>query len=250
MTKRCAVFWSLGLVLIGLYPVAQAYQSEEVGANANPPSYVDEGKYRNGILGQVAQPQPEGYDTGSRYGINGAWPTQVQPLANGAGRNQVQAYCSICHNTTYISMQPPLPGEKWAEIVHKMRDTFGAKLYIPDTMAQPIIEYLQAHYTPDTISGNSYGDIATHGEQVSKIIKAGHAKSSTCAGCHGANGIGISEEFPNLAGQKHKYLVKQLKAFRSGERKNPIMQVMVKNLSDQDIEQLAAWFASLSFTHK
>ncbi len=250
MIKKYVVLWSLGLALIGLYPIAQAYQSKDIGANANPPSYVDEGKYRYGSLGQITQPQPEGYDTSSRYGINGAWPTQVPLLANGVGKNLVQAYCSICHNTTYISMQPPLPAGKWTEIVHKMRYTFGAKAYIPDTMVQPITEYLQAHYTPDTIAKNSYDGIAIHRKKVSKIIRTGQEKSSTCANCHGTNGIGLSKEFPNLAGQKYKYLIKQLKAFRSGGRKGTIMSIMAKDLSDQDIEQLSSWFAHLPFTPK
>lgn len=77
-------------------------------------------------------------------------------------------------------------------------------------------------------------------------LAAGKTKASACIGCHGANGIGLSDEFPNLAGQKAAYLARQLKAFRSGERRNPTMQAMAKNLSDTDIEQLSAWFASLS----
>lgn len=79
-------------------------------------------------------------------------------------------------------------------------------------------------------------------------ITQGKDKAATCAGCHGADGIGLSEEFPNLAGQKAGYLARQLKAFRSGERKNPTMQAMAKSLKDQDIEQLSVWFASLSPT--
>lgn len=74
----------------------------------------------------------------------------------------------------------------------------------------------------------------------------GKEKSATCAGCHGANGIGLSSEYPNLAGQKEAYLVKQLKAFKSGTRVNPIMKVMAGTLSDSDIENLAAYFSGLT----
>lgn len=77
-------------------------------------------------------------------------------------------------------------------------------------------------------------------------LAAVQTKAATCTGCHGANGIGLSEEFPNLAGQKAGYLARQLKAFRSGERKDPTMQAMAKSLTDEDIEQLAGWYASLS----
>lgn len=74
---------------------------------------------------------------------------------------------------------------------------------------------------------------------------AGKAKSATCAGCHGANGISINPVWPNLAGQKAAYIVKQLKAFKAGSRKDPMMDSTAKALSDADIENLAAYFSSL-----
>ena len=74
---------------------------------------------------------------------------------------------------------------------------------------------------------------------------AGKTKAAMCAACHGANGISAADIWPNLAGQKAGYLVKQIKAFKSGERKDPSMAPMVANLSDQDIEDLAAYFSSL-----
>lgn len=74
----------------------------------------------------------------------------------------------------------------------------------------------------------------------------GKTKSGSCAGCHGGNGIGLSEEFPNLAGQKQAYLLKQLRAFKSGERSNPTMKAMAAGLSDTDMNDLAAYYSSLS----
>ena len=76
-------------------------------------------------------------------------------------------------------------------------------------------------------------------------IAAGKAKSATCAACHGANGISAIPMYPNLAGQKELYLVKQLKAFRDGTRKDPVMAPMAAPLSDADIANLSAYFASL-----
>jgi len=75
--------------------------------------------------------------------------------------------------------------------------------------------------------------------------EAGKAKASMCAGCHGPNGISANPLWPNLAGQQPGYLIKQLKAFRDGTRKDPMMEPMAKNLSDKDIEDLAAYFSSL-----
>ncbi|WP_298721293.1 cytochrome c [uncultured Oceanisphaera sp.] len=75
--------------------------------------------------------------------------------------------------------------------------------------------------------------------------EAGKAKSAVCAACHGAEGISAVEIYPNLAGQKAAYIVSQLKAFKAGERNNAIMAPMAMPLSDQDMEDLAAYYASL-----
>ncbi|MBL4763453.1 MAG: cytochrome c [Gammaproteobacteria bacterium] len=77
------------------------------------------------------------------------------------------------------------------------------------------------------------------------INAAGKAKSVTCAGCHGGAGISAVPMYPNLAGQKAQYVEKQLKAFRDGARKDPIMSSMAKPLSDEDIAGLAAFYESL-----
>ena len=74
---------------------------------------------------------------------------------------------------------------------------------------------------------------------------AGKARAAACASCHGAEGISANPLWPNLAGQKDAYLVKQLKAFRDGVRSDPMMSPMAKPLSDADIDNLAAYFSSL-----
>jgi cytochrome c553 len=74
---------------------------------------------------------------------------------------------------------------------------------------------------------------------------AGKTKAATCAACHGSNGIGASDTFPNLAGQHADYIVKQLQAFKSGDRKNPLMGPMAAPLSEQDMADLAAYFSGL-----
>ena len=76
-------------------------------------------------------------------------------------------------------------------------------------------------------------------------IAAGKAKASMCAGCHGADGMSLNNVWPNLAGQKAGYLVKQLKDFKSGARKDPMMAGMAKPLSDADIANISAYYASL-----
>ena len=76
-------------------------------------------------------------------------------------------------------------------------------------------------------------------------VAAGKAKSATCAGCHGAQGVSNNPLWPNLAGQQQGYLVKQLEAFREGTRSDPMFCPMAKPLSDTEIQNLAAYFSSL-----
>ncbi|MGI9265843.1 MAG: c-type cytochrome [Gammaproteobacteria bacterium] len=76
--------------------------------------------------------------------------------------------------------------------------------------------------------------------------EAGKAKAATCAACHGPTGVSGNPMWPNLAGQKEAYLVKQIKAFKDGVRTDPTMAPMVAALSDTDIDDLAAFFASQS----
>lgn len=73
---------------------------------------------------------------------------------------------------------------------------------------------------------------------------AGRNKASVCAACHGATGVSPNELWPNLAAQGYAYIAKQLKAFRDGTRKDPVMEPMAKPLSDEDIENLAAYFST------
>lgn len=68
------------------------------------------------------------------------------------------------------------------------------------------------------------------------------AKAGQCFACHGSDGVSKEPDAPNLAGQNEIYLVKTLKDFRSGARMHEVMSLMAKNLSDTDIDQLAAYF--------
>lgn len=76
-------------------------------------------------------------------------------------------------------------------------------------------------------------------------IAAGKDKATTCAACHGADGNAPDPQYPRLAGQWENYLLQALKEYKSGKRDNPIMKGFVSTLSEQDMENLAAYFASL-----
>ena len=74
--------------------------------------------------------------------------------------------------------------------------------------------------------------------------QAGKEKAKVCEACHGPTGMSVDPSYPNLAGQHESYLQKSLGDYRSGRRTNAIMAGFAANLSNQDIMDLAAWFAS------
>ncbi len=76
-------------------------------------------------------------------------------------------------------------------------------------------------------------------------VNAGKSKSLVCVACHGPEGISFNGIWHNLAVQKRGYIVLQLKAFREGQRYDPWMSPMAKPLSDEEIEDLAAYYSSL-----
>ena len=75
-------------------------------------------------------------------------------------------------------------------------------------------------------------------------VEAGQTKSTTCVACHGVDGNSVNPIWPSLAGQHRQYIVKQLKAFKTGSRQDPLMTPMATPLSEQDMEDLAAYFFS------
>ncbi|WP_396432920.1 c-type cytochrome [Limnohabitans sp.] len=75
--------------------------------------------------------------------------------------------------------------------------------------------------------------------------KAGQVKANMCVTCHGAYGLSTMPNAPHLAGQPAIYIEEQLKQYRSGKRANEVMAVMAKPLTDSEIENLAAWYASI-----
>lgn len=74
---------------------------------------------------------------------------------------------------------------------------------------------------------------------------AGKGKSMMCAGCHGSAGISSVPAYPSLAGQKEAVLIKQLQDIKAGTRNAPTMKGIVASLSETDMANLAAYYASL-----
>jgi len=75
-------------------------------------------------------------------------------------------------------------------------------------------------------------------------VDAGRAKSATCAACHGLDGNSVTPDWPSLAGQHTTYMLRQLKAFKNGDRVNVTMKPFADMLTDEDMADVAAYFAA------
>ncbi|HZH53438.1 MAG TPA: cytochrome c [Microvirga sp.] len=87
--------------------------------------------------------------------------------------------------------------------------------------------------------------IAAQTTVVAADAQAGRQKIVTCQACHGLDGLSKNPEAPNLAGQVESYMVKSLRDYRSGERRHEAMNIVAKDLTDEDIADVAAYYASI-----
>lgn len=88
------------------------------------------------------------------------------------------------------------------------------------------------------------------GQALAADMAAAKTKAGQCFVCHGADGLAKVPDAPNLAGQNEGYLVKALKEYKSGKREHEMMNMMARNLSDQDIALVAAYFSGIAITVK
>lgn len=72
-----------------------------------------------------------------------------------------------------------------------------------------------------------------------------HLVQALCQNCHGVDGVAVAPGAANLSGQQKEYLAAQLRAYRSGSRRNEQMSIIAKSLMDADIENLAQWYSSI-----
>jgi cytochrome c553 len=93
--------------------------------------------------------------------------------------------------------------------------------------------------------------VATHRDANAQgDVNAGREKAQKCEACHGLDGLSKIAEAPNLAGQNEQYLIEQLNAFKTAERKNEMMSLVAPTLSPKDIEDLAIYYSAIEITIK
>src|SRR5690606_31653001 len=88
--------------------------------------------------------------------------------------------------------------------------------------------------------GGSWAAASANAQEGS--VEAGRAKAATCAACHGIDGNSVTPDWPMLAGQHAGYIVRQLRAFKEGERTDVTMKPFADMLSEQDMLDVAAYF--------
>ncbi len=150
--------------------------------------------------------------------------------------------CATCHGSNGVSANevwPNLAGQKegyLAEAIRQFRD--GVR--VEPTM-RPFVQNL----TEDQIINLAayYSHLAPVHSGSERHSKAGENVRAYCISCHGMDGVPVNTEWPTLKGQKSAYLEKQLLAFKSGSRKAPIMNVIAKELTDQQIKDVAKYYS-------
>jgi cytochrome c553 len=153
--------------------------------------------------------------------------------------------CSGCHGIKGISpfpLRPSLAGQDADYLVHQLKafksglrknDIMkGISESLTDNEMIALASYYSGQSAEVTISGDAL------------LIKKGREKYSLCWSCHGENGEGPGS-YPSVAGQHPQYTIQQLKNFKDGSRKNPVMKALVGALSDNDMEALGAYIATL-----
>jgi cytochrome c553 len=182
-----------------------------------------------------------------RHGLLMALLTLFIPITHAAdieaGKSKA-TMCFGCHGNEGQSNNPMFPrlaGQTSAYLANQL------KAFQSGARTNAIMQNMVS-----SLSGDDITNLADYFASIqaksaggdAKLAKQGKAKAAMCLGCHGTDGVGRGQ-FPRLAGQHPQYLTKQLLAFQSGERKGGPMGAMTKNLSEQEMKEITAYFGSL-----
>jgi cytochrome c553 len=172
---------------------------------------------------------------------------QAQVADVAAGKARAAGACDSCHGMDGIGRNerwPNLAGQNDAYMIKQLKafregsrkDSFMTPMARP--LTDQAIRELAAYYSS---LPRQYVSDAANGNRAAGEHKA----AATCVECHGAQDGSPNPEWPTLAGQKVDYLVKQMRKFRDGVRTDPLMSPAAQSLSDEDINDLAAYYAGL-----
>jgi len=154
------------------------------------------------------------------------------------------AVCATCHGAEGVSVDlpgPSLAGQNAAYIVDAL------KAYSTGARDNPMMSaVVQDVSSEDSEHLAAYFAGLKCESSLKAAASASQATASKCIACHGSNGMSSIRAAPNLVGQSKDYLVAALNAYKDGTRKNSMMAGIVKNLSDANMESVAAYYANAS----
>jgi cytochrome c553 len=159
----------------------------------------------------------------------------------------IAAACAGCHGAAGVGGNvsgPSLAGQKAAYLADALKSykTGGRADPVMTAMVKDLgdsdLENLAAYFAGSTCKSAQNGD--------KKALAAGQTVAAKCAACHGAKGISGQPAWPNLAGQSKDYLINALKSYKTGGRKNGMMNGIAKDLSEADAASVAAYYSNAS----
>lgn len=169
------------------------------------------------------------------------------PVAHADDGEALAQTCVACHGANGVSpspMWPNIAGQKPGYLIEQItafrdgdREEPTMKPFV-NNLSDAQIASLATYYSNMEKPGKPDAD---------KINQAGLNVRANCLSCHGINGYTVNELWPNLAGQKAQYLLKQLQAFKQGTRHSPIMNVIANELNDQQMKDVAEYYGQLAY---
>jgi cytochrome c553 len=225
-------------------------------------SFYEYGHYRGNAVAEIAHDKPKyqgtQYCKSCHAGQFAQWSTGVHDSANigkvvkcevchgpGGGRDPEKNYINATTGPVHpknLKLVIPTDTRALCTLCHEKmpsRPAQQAQIVIVDHAATQQCTLCHNPHSPRTFVGALVAP-AHPGNAA-----AGKSKTEACAGCHGSAGISLNLPGPTLAGQNEAYLVEALTAYKSGKRRNELMKAMVASLSDDDIANVAAYYAGL-----
>jgi cytochrome c553 len=173
----------------------------------------------------------------------GGFSAQGQTVGDPAAGKALAGQCRTCHGLdgfAKIPIAPHIGGEPAAYISAQLTAFRGGTrthemmTVVAKTLTDQQIADLAAWYS----GHKAIADLASNPDDAPEL----------CSGCHGADGIGLAEDVPNLAGETSIYIDTQLKAFRLGKRTHEVMSAVAADMSDDEIRAAADWYAAIKLT--
>ncbi len=166
------------------------------------------------------------------------------PDADPQNGRRLARQCKTCHGidgASTIPIAPHIGGESATYIARQLtRFRDGARVHemmsvVASALSDADIRDLAAWYASIPVSASLPDAVANSGAP------------QKCVACHGADGLAVHPDAPNLAGESLVYIMTQLKAFRSGRRQHQAMNKIAAGLRDAEMRQAAQWFAAITF---